>query len=525
MKIVKYDKFLETKLNIGLLNTKRVDGVDRGDILVNKLNTDHELTLNNGQSIEVTNSDDIVDKITDDTGEFNIGNAVDVLTSNNNGQRPRYDNVFDTDKGRFKLNDFKKDVDFGSSGAGRNTRDFENLQCVFLAHKLSRPNIILNEVNIINFLREYSRNVNLIQNVLELKIPNPTETVREPLTKLLLDPNWNETLISVTNDLYNFKSRGISLFNKNYNGKYKVYHISYNGTESPFKIIDNKFSKLQKTENRINFAKYCPADVIVYKGDLDLHKVLENIKSIEGLTYTLNALFSSRVLIPISLKKVGKEVIKDNVPIKSYDIIINNEFRRSLPEFEIESFSIYGDINRGIGSKIKVKSTWTDAKGKVINGEPRIITIDSANTSKSLNVDGEVEGKFSRHGKISFVYMKYFIELVSSDIKLRKPVLQVYSELKDMSDEQLIHNINYIINKLNSKRNIKLNVLNTGNTIDNNRTNKLISKLQSLQIILALANINSYSKKKSNNVINDIMRYALSIKAVDIVTPRYVRVI
>jgi hypothetical protein len=232
------------------------------------------------------------------------------------------------------------------------------------------------------------------------------------------------------------------------------------------------------------------------------------------------------------LKKVGKTVNS----VKTYSIIVNNELERPLPEFEIEKFFIYNDVERGIASKIEVNSSWKDAKNNVIDGYDRTLTIDSANTSNKLNVDGEVEGKFSRHGKISFTYMKYFIESLGQDVKL--PELNTYKELSELSEKVLISKIESIFTKINDLYEMNSKILSiiypkkpgteisTGRPIgDENRKNKLISKLQSLQIVLSIMLIRIESMDNGDELMNKIMRYALSIQADVFVTPRYVRVI
>lgn len=544
MKIVKYDKFLETVLSVPLLKTK-TKGKERGNILVNKLkDKDPKLTLNNGDKVDIDpeNAKDLSKEISTG-GVYDSDKGVKTFLNKN-----RYDDVIKDEEGnKYKLNQFRKDTEFGSSGAGVNTRNYENLQCIYLAHKLVRPDVPLTDVNIVKLLDDYKDSGTKIAERIHLHLPN-IERVDDFLLDALESPDWRATLEEVTQDLYEYKSRNVSLFSKNFTGKYHVYHISCKEETSPFNIIRNKFNSLLKDrELKIEFSKYCPADVIVSLDDINIKSMVDNVEGIDdkkdekgkviklGLTSVLNDLFSQRLLIPISLKKVGRTVES----VKTYNIIVNNEFERPLPEFEVESFFIYNDVERGISSKIKVSSSWRDAKNKEIDGEDRTLTIDSANTSNKLNVDGEVEGKFSRHGKISFTYMKYFIESFGQDMEL--PELNTYKELSKLSElgeEVLISKIEAIFTKINDLQNMNSKILNiiyptkrdtdisTGRPIgDDNRNNKLISKLQSLQIVLSVMLIRIKSIENSNELMNKIMRYALSIKADIYETPRYVRVI
>jgi hypothetical protein len=549
MKLVKYDKFLETTLNIPLLKTVR-NGKQRGDILVKKLEEPKpRLTLNSGEKVDIDpdSAEEVSNAITNVRGEYDDTEGVKKFINDKN----RYLDVLKDEKGNdYKLNNFKKDTDFGSSGAGVNTRNYENLQCIYLAHKLVRPDVDLTGENIVRLLEEYNDSGSEIANKIHLHLPNITK-VDDILFDALNSPDWTTTLVEVTKDLYDFESRSLRLFSKRFTGKYHVYHISCKEEASPFNMIRNKFKSILnnldlESKLKIEFSKYCPADVIVCVDGFNFSKLLNDVKTIDGikdkdgkiiepgLTDVLNSLYSNRILIPISLKKVGVTVNS----IKTYNIIINNEFERPLPEFQIESFVIYEDIERGIGSKIKLNSSWRDAKDKEIDGEDRTLTIDSANTSNRLNVDGEVEGKFSRHGKISFLYMKYFIDSVKEIIGLDNlQVLQQYSELEKLNEDALIDKIESILIKLKNKSDegklIKITYpkqlgtqVSSGRPIaGDNRKNKLISKLQSLQIILAIVEVRLFNIVDADDLMNKIMRYALSIQADVFVTPRYVRVI
>ncbi len=544
MKIVKYDKFLETALSIPLLKTIR-NGKERGNTLVDKLEDPNpKLKLNNDKviSIDKENAEELSKEITT-RGKYDSNKAIKTFLDDNARKNRYLDVIEDEDGDKYKLNQFKKDTDFGSSGAGINTRNYENLQCIYLAHKLVRPDVPLDGENIVRLLEEYNDSGSEIAKKIHLHIPN-SEKVDDYLFDALNSPEWVATLKEVTNDLYDFTSRNVRLFSKEFTGKYHVYHISCKEAKSPFRVIANKFKQLLAKSNlesnlKIEFSKYCPADVMVSVDDYNVSDLIKDVENIDDMTKLLSDLFRDRILIPISLKKVGVTV-KD---VKTYSIIVNNEIDRPLPEFNIESFVIYNDVERGISSRIKVSSTWKDAKNVEFDGEDRILTIDSANTSNKLNVDGEVEGKFSRHGKISFNYMRYFINSIKKTIDLQE--MDEYSDLVKLNENDLINKIEDIFIKIEdiSNRSYKIGKsysriikveypkkygtnISTGRPIGgDNRKNKLISKLQSLQIVLAIMQIRIKSVDESDEVMNKIMRYALSIKADLFETPRYVRVI
>jgi len=55
--------------------------------------------------------------------------------------------------------------------------------------------------------------------------------------------------------------------------------------------------------------------------------------------------------------------------------------------------------------------------------------------------------------------------------------------------------------------------------------NKLISRIQSLQVVIALSQIYNIDQELANRTITKILRYALSIQTDKFNTPRYLRVI
>jgi hypothetical protein len=135
--------------------------------------------------------------------------------------------------------------------------------------------------------------------------------------------------------------------------------------------------------------------------------------------------------------------------------------------------------------------------------------------------------------------MKYFIDSTKEITGLDNlQILEEYSELEKLNEETLINKIQSILIKMNdiSNENSKLikitypkktgTKISTGRPIGNdNRKSKLISKLQSLQIILAVTEVRLFDHNVADDLMNKIMRYALSIQADVFVTPRYVRVI
>jgi hypothetical protein len=148
-----------------------------------------------------------------------------------------------------------------------------------------------------------------------------------------------------------------------------------------------------------------------------------------------------------------------------------------------------------------------------------MINFDSSDTSRPQNIDGEIEGRSSRHGKVSFLYMKNLLEKNSINI-------DDYKFLLKKSNEELFNNIVSIINELENENNsiISLKEFTRARNIKDNK-NKLISRLQSLQFIKSLYYIMKSNNKLADKIITNIFRYALSIQTHQFTSPRYLRVL
>jgi hypothetical protein len=201
---------------------------------------------------------------------------------------------------------------------------------------------------------------------------------------------------------------------------------------------------------------------------------------------------------------------------------------KNPPDFFIKSFHVGSDL-KGIGSKISTTSIWKHRNNKDVDIKDRKINFDSSNTGNNVNVDGEVEGSTSRHGKISFNAIKRFIDQkISSGYKIQN--LQSYNELKQLSIDQLKSYTMELITQCKKYRDsiggqlVIVEPIKRGTDISKSE-NRLISRIQSMQIILAILQLHNVSHKESNSLITKIMRYALSIETDKFKTPRYLRII
>ena len=525
-KIPNYKSFLEeVELNLAELGKVR-DNEKRGDVLVRKLKDDPSFTTNNNKNIEVdkmkdeegnwVEPSDVIDDITTD-GEYDPDKAKKYFTKGT-----RYEPVFkDEDGDEFRLNQFKKTKEFGSAGAGRLVKQFESVQCIFLAIKQVFPERYLGSSNLIRFFNEF---VNYPSNLVHL----PDVVMKEDemrgfkidenlMNDFLQDPNWLETFFKIPNRLWTKTGNYIDT-----NRVYSIYHVGYSGSDSPYTAIYNKYKELSKDGgfSDINITKYCPADVYMIS-IIDKDKIITDINSTETineLNVVLNKYFDTKMLVPISLKKISG----------NFKIITNSELDKELPDFFIKSFMVGSDM-RGISSKISTTSIWKHRNDKDVDIKDRNINFDSSDTSKGQNIDGEVEGSSSRHGKVSFKAIKRILDSkIEAGAKIQK--LQTYQELSLLNIDQLKSLVRSLISTINTLRKqtegdlIKVQPITRGSDISSNEK-KLISRIQSLQVVLAIIQLHEISHKDSHDAVTKILRYALSIQTDKFDTPRYLRVV
>jgi hypothetical protein len=240
---------------------------------------------------------------------------------------------------------------------------------------------------------------------------------------------------------------------------------------------------------------------------------IENVKTMIDLNSLIDTLFDNKDLIPLSLKKVSKSVVPK--------IIINREIDKDLPDFKIESFIIQNDPLKGIGSKISTSSYWKYRDSQNVDKKERVLNLDSSNTSKKQNIDAEVEGSSSRHGKISLNALKRIIE-TSRIQEIQK--ISDFKDLEKLNIDELVEYCTVLTNNIKSLSGIIIKYSSKGSSISTSQ-NKLISKIQSLQVLLCFYQMKQVNEELANQILTKIMRYALSIQTDKFETPRYLRVI
>jgi hypothetical protein len=559
MNIYTFKKFLEANLDLPELRDPKRGMPARGNILVKKLK-DHEDLQVGTKKVVVDKMAQFVDtptglsaswvepeegllQITQPSGAYDPNKASQYFKYKN-----KYRNVFkDENDFEFKLDQIFKTKDFGSKGPGGDTSNFESVQAIFIAIKVDDPLTVLKpgEEDIKRSYKKFLDDGGLE----DVKLSPNIQIDYDTLEKYLSDKHWVSTFCDVPNRLW-IKGGGIKKY-IDPNVKYITYHTGYKGADSPYVNLLKKYKELSKSGNAglkrgtftdIDYSKWCPADIYLVdeklitgsgkEEDPNINIEISKVSTMYDLVNVVERFFIPKQFIPISLKKVKQG--------DEFNIITNGGRGANLPEFEIVKFRINAD-SMGIGSKISTQSEWK-YMDKVFSEKDRVINFDSSDTSKPVNIDGEVEGSTSKHGKISLNYISRSIVSVVKDNKQKlasigklslKSYVQIKSELSKRNPNQAledkIRNLSDEIIKL-SKSNPTLNglldvvKLTRGTDTDGN-LNAGISRYQSLQVIYLIMKIYSIDVNLGNLVITKIMRYALSIETEYFNTPMYLRVI
>lgn len=595
-KIYGFEKFFEKKLELADLK----DDKARGNVLVGKLKNKEKLALNIGGEIEIDKMKDpdidgewkepeaATKNLVDDSGEFDIAKATDYFKNNkpkeqrtNKFRGNSYVPVLKDKSGReYLLTDLKKDINFGSTGAGLRISEHESIQMIFLAKRLhdgvdypepettkkgSKSKYSYTEMA--EILETMVGKTSFEFGNIELKLAPGFMLTEDMFAYYGSDQSWLSTFANVPNKLANqIDSKGKKVLSPNI--AYTIYHISNKESNSVPQVIKAKFSALSKmrpkaneaaktpetiigplpyshfsrlpnpegaptyikpfdraSKEEIEFSKYCPADIFIVDTNSikDLNKGISECGDILELNTYLNDSFNDRQIIPVSLKRVGPSP-------NSAMLIINAEEKMALPSFDVESFRLSAEAGKGIGSKIMTNSKWKN-NGEEIERQ-RNLTMDSPNTRKNSNIDGEIDGVWARHGKVSLLWMKKFIEGSDFYQKLHDRVDMEISEWHSLDKKgvvelkKIMSGIQKDIDSMKSDLSIDIKYDLAGKEIGD-LEKKLISKIQSLQVIRALCVIDKFDDTDTevDRIVTKMLLYALSIQNPGFSSPKYVRVI
>jgi hypothetical protein len=574
MNIYTFKKFLEANIDLPELRDPKRGMPPRGNILVKKLKDGEELQVGTkkvvvdkmaqfidtptGVSASWVEPEEGVSQIIQPSGAYDP-NKADKYFKYKNKYRPVFK---DKDDFEFKLDQIFKSKDFGSRGPGGDTINFESVQAIFIGIKVDDPLTVLkpSDGNKIydpsDFLKKSDGNIKhsykkfIDDGGLEdVKLSPNIQIDYNTLEKYLSDKHWVSTFCEIPNRLW-IEGENIKKYIEP-GVKYITYHTGYKGSDSPYVNLLKKYKELSKSGNggikkgiftNIDYSKWCPADIYLVDKKLitssgqkedepNINIEISKVTNIYDLVNVVERFFIPKQFIPISLKKVKQG--------GEFSIITNGGRGANLPEFEIVKFRINAD-SMGIGSKIYTQSEWK-YMGKKFTEKDRVINFDSSDTSKPVNIDGEVEGSSSKHGKISLNYIvrsissvlkgkirtmgginiKTHAEIKSNLSKQRDPNQALQDKIRDISDDIIkLSNSNPTLNGLLSIVKVSKNGTDTNGDI-----NAGISRYQSLQVIYSIMKAYSIDVKTGNKIMTKIMRYALSIETEYFNTPMYLRVI
>jgi hypothetical protein len=503
-------RFNEVNLNLAELEKTSKEGGLRGDVLVRKLKKQIEEPQNIDSHLKfvpksgkvrisgVDNPEEIIQGVTDGSEKvYDIEKAKDFFTKNK-----KYLPVFDVEDDEYKLNDIEKTKEFGSSRGSslgsEETRIVESIQCLYCAlrQNLKRPisdddfELFFDELGYIREeLLEYTK----------FEIDLDSEIIEN------YRAGWGVTFITTANSLfeyreiYTLKSERKSILDDR--KTYQFFQISFTG--GVMLSIKNKFSSLV---SKMQLAKWNPSDmwaVNIFKTK-QLLKSIDSCQTIEELNKLVDDSFKSRDLVGVSLKKIRN--------LKSTNLLVNKITERPTYSFLKVRTSFKSNSSLGVNVLLSQKSD--------LKSENRDITLairTFAGTEKFGNVQGEVIGTTSRHGKISLTEINSIFSKVSQEFDIQIPLVPDYKYFRDMPEDELgkkVESLNNLIGALGDKsKEMKSEKSST--------KVRLVSKLQALLIAKNLYDFRGISDR----ICQLMMYYALAIENSQFICPMYVRIL
>ena len=503
-------KFHESNLNLGELEKSSEEGGLRGDVLVRKLkqqvedpkNVDGHLNFlpkdSKPKKSAINNPEDIINGITDGGKKsYDIEKAKDFLFKGN-----RYKEIFNTDDKVYKLNDIEKTAEFGSSGGSslgsKETRIVESIQCLYCALRQDlKRKITDGDYDSFFDIRGYIREdlLGIVKTEVDLT-PELLENYRK---------SWSTTFVTTANALYEYREiYTAKSFKKSIlddRKKYVFYQVGFSG--GIMSVINKKFIDLVKG---IQPAKWNPGDMWIIDS-VKIPRLLTEVaacQTIEELNKLVDENFINRHLVSVSLKKVRN--------LESTNLLINKVTERPTYSFMKVRTSFKANNSLGVNILMSQKS---DLESE--NRDIMMVVRTFAGKEKILDVQGEVLGKTSRHGKISLTEINSIFSKVSQEFKIEIPMIPHHDNLKILTEDELkvqVEILNDVIGKLGDKtKETKTDKVAT--------KTRLISKLQALLIAKNLY----YFRQASDRICQLMMYYALSIENSKFICPMYVRIL
>jgi hypothetical protein len=522
MKVLFFSELSEIKgLNESLINMGELDKPSdigtRGDTLVQILSNNKPVKIN-GNDIIISNSDDILNNITDEDGNYNSNKAKLYFINGN-----RYKQIIQDEEGNtYRLNQIEKTIEFGSNKGSSlgttETSEVESIQCVFFAFRQEcGRGITYYDKSIIK------KNLKTLSNIVETTVPVTPELIDKHWVK------WRDSFVKTANSMYeaeDFSGYGETILNKRF--RYKFARIGSNGICS---AIKDAYYRCKKNSNIFpELSKWCPADVWVVSQitELIIIEYLRKIDTFNNLNQFIDTMFNYKKLIGMSLKKVSQE--------EDIKLVIN-KFTRP-PKYRLNSVRVSFDPTSSINIDIIAKRLGTKYFPE---GLEKMVVRSFSGNSKG-NVSGEITGKTAKHGKISLNSINDILTKYRLDpVPLYNNDKNYNPSISDMTDEELMEEIEAINDK----------IINRYENFSQSRVPKnisrvrLISKYQGLflsWVLMCAKDEESLPetienedgvqitepRTKADKVIQEMFHYALSINTTGTPkgrTPRFVRIV
>lgn len=495
--ILKLSKFIEANLTAVDLskgsNSKVTKyGPLRGDVLLGKIEDEEEIEVEGGDRVKVGIDVDL----SDDDGKYDPSKSQNLKSGNSKYSklRPVFYDVENKSK-RYKLSDFVKTVDFGGGrGSSLGTVDTKVVETI--------------QAYVLGFKQMYYLDRNLLSRDLESpKILNLISESKNSFGAGIVTPEiiasykrYHLTFIKTAN---RFVSRSGVL---DYNTMYNFHQVSSNSEFMVSLISAYKRCCRVSFGRVINMAKWTPSDIWAVDSLLerDFISKLEKLETITDLNTFIDDNFGDskrkRKIVGISLKKVSSR--KENIIV-----VINKVTER--PQFRLSGVDLSSnEFTKGLEISISRESSKYPGSDK--------ISVRS-NTSGVSNINIEVLGSSSRHGKCSLTQIN---DILRSN---GMSVVPTASEVKSKFDkDDLSIEVSRIDSNLKSLDNSKIR---SGRKQSDVPYPSLISKYQSLVFAQILMTDKINGGHQCDSVINSIMYYALSIENQYFECPKYARVV
>lgn len=503
-------KVSEANINLKELDkpVKNMPGKLRGDVLVDKIDKGEELSfkLKNKKDFKspIVNDEEIIDKITDDTGRFDSDKAKRFFTT---GNRYKKNIQVEDDTTLYQLNDIEKTSDFGSSGGSSlgtiETRVVECLQCLFLALRQTKGDVSLSN-DCVEELFDEMGNVrqDLLQNI-RVPIQITSDLIEQYSEK------WISTFIATANALYEI--RPVYTKDKetddNILSRRKTYIFYQIGFNMDFTHVLSETYRGFRETTGIPIAKWTPSDIwAIHKSQHSsiMHRI-NNCDNIEQLNFVIDQLFDQKSVRGISLKKLKTIELESDIKL-----VINKV--TPVPNYKFDEVVTSNNYLGSLGVRIIVDQI---SPIENQNYKENMDVRSFSGPNEPSDVSGEVIGTSARHGKVGLARINKIISMVSKEKGITVPSIETKLELRTKSDEELLEEIQ----RLNER--IKELGRGVGTRSSISGRARLVSKYQSLKF----ADILYSYRELADEIIEKVFYYAMAIKNDKFDSPKYVRII